>query len=151
MSTVRYETDDAIFYFDLQDVERILKDLISKYNVTEAAKLLEIISSHPADWNVIPIRSTYFPFIILDLLKEEKGSVLCDTCRKTYHAKDLKSIPIGFGKSPFSVPQPSCQKKGGFFRRLFRKKARLQTGGFGGEAYLCPEDHELISVMTWIS
>ena len=49
MSTVRYENEDAIFYFDLQDVEPILKHLLSEPNVCQAAKLLETISSHHAD------------------------------------------------------------------------------------------------------
>jgi len=138
MPTVRYENDDAIFYFDLQDVERILKLLISKYAVPEASKLLEKISSHSA--NLVPIRSSCFPFIILDLLKECRGSIQCKACGKTYPAKDLKSIPVGFGKTPFSVPQPS-----------FKESTRLRMSMYGGEAYLCPEDHELISVRTWIS
>ena len=149
MPTVRYENDDAIFYFDLQDVERILKLLISEYAVPEASKLSETITSHPAD--LISIRSSYFPFIILDLLKESRGSIQCKACRKTYPAKDLKSIPVGFGKSPLSVSQPSFKDKGGLLRRLFKKKTRSRMSMCGGEAYLCPENHELISVRTWIS
>ena len=149
MSTVRYETDDAIFYFDLEDVEQILKHLLSENNIPEAVKLLRTISSNPAD--LIPVTSSYFQFITLDLLNEEKGSVLCSACRKTYAAQNLKSIPIGCGKSPFSVPQSPFKKKGGFLRRLFRKRTRLRLSSFGGEEYLCPEGHELISVRTWIS
>jgi hypothetical protein len=47
------------------------------------------------------------------------------------------------------VKQCPIQKKGGILRRLFGKRIRVNT--FGGESYLCPEEHELISVMTWIS
>ena len=61
MTTIRYEADDAIFYFDLQNVERILKDLISKHNVPEAAKLLEIISSHPRRLECHPYQIHLFP------------------------------------------------------------------------------------------
>ena len=149
MSTVRYENDDAIFYFDVRDVERILKQIISEHDVPGAVRLLETIASHPAD--LIPIRSSYFPLIILDLLKESRGTIQCKACRRTYPAKDLKSIPVGFGKTPFSVPQPSFKDKGGLLIRLFKKRARLRMSMYGGEAYLCPEDHELISVRTWIS
>jgi hypothetical protein len=68
MSTVRYETGEAIFYFDRPDVQRILKHLTSKNHVPEASKLLEKISSRPAD--LILLGSSYFRFIILELLKD---------------------------------------------------------------------------------
>ena len=147
MSTARYENKEAILYLDVQDVEQILCHLISEDNVPEAAELLEKIHSHPAD--LIPIKSSYFPFIILDLFKEDRGSIQCKICRKTYPARDLKLIPIGSGENPFSVKQWSIQEKGGILNRLFSRRFHIST--FGGESYLCQEGHELISVIAWIN
>ena len=65
-----FETDNAIFHFESSDAICHLK-YYSEQNVREATELLETISSSSAE--VINIESDYFGFIVLDLIKAEKG------------------------------------------------------------------------------
>ncbi len=61
-----------------------------------------------------------------------------------YKAGQLKPITVGHGKSPFEV---NMGKKGGV-KNIFRTKQK-QPAMLGGKGYKCPEDHELISMITW--
>ena len=61
-----------------------------------------------------------------------------------FKAIQLKSISIGHGVSPFEV---NIQKEGGITNLLIKK--RKQPSMFGGKGYVCPEGHELISMITW--
>jgi hypothetical protein len=144
VQTVVFETDNAIFYFESSDAICHLK-YYSKQKVREAIKLLETISSSSSE--VINIESDYFGFIVLDLIKAGKGEAYCKTCEKIYCPGQLASLPVGFGESPFSV---NFKEKEGIIRRLFSKKKRIIYMR-GGEAYDCPNGHELISMITWIS
>jgi hypothetical protein len=147
MNTVIFETPNAIFRFELPDVISHLK-YYSEQNVREATELLKTISSSSSE--VINIESDYFGYIVLNMLKDDKGSIFCKTCQKNYLSRQLQSIPVGFGKSPFEV---NLKEEGGIIKnlfRLFRKQKRIM-GMRGGEAYDCPEGHELISMITWVT
>ena len=141
MQTVVFETKNALFYFESSDAVRHLK-YYSEQNVREAIELLETISSSSSE--IINIESDYFGFIVLDLIKEEKGEAYCKTCEKIYYPGQLVSKQVGFGKSPVEVKH---KQKGGIIKRIFAKK-RLICGR-GGEAYECPKGHELIGMITW--
>ena len=149
MRTVVFETDNAIFYFELSDAICQLKHYSEK-DVYEATELLRTISSSSSE--VINIELNYFGYIVLNLLKEGKGSVLCKPCQKIYMPSQLLSMPVGFGKSPFEI---NIKEEGGIVKRivknLFGKKKPKITSMRGGIAYACLEHHVLISMITWIS
>jgi hypothetical protein len=142
VQTVVFETNNAIFYFESSDAICHLK-YYSEQKVREAIELLETISSSSSE--VINIESDYFGFIVLDLIKTEKGEVYCKVCKKIYYPDKLRSIPLGFGKTPLSI---NLKEKGGIIKRIFGKKRLIR--GRGGEGYICPNGHELISAITWI-
>jgi hypothetical protein len=144
MQTVIFETQNAIFYFDASDAISILNYYAIEHKVSEAVQLLVSIESSSSE--SIKISSHYFGYIVLDLLGKGKGSVFCKPCEKTYPAGQLRSLPLGFGKSPFLV---NLKQEGGMIKRLFSKKKRIT--GRGGEAYDCPNGHKLIGMITWIS
>ena len=143
MPTVMFQNRNAIFDFVLPDVIDRLK-YYSDQKVQEATEILEAISACPSE--AIKVESDYFGYIILDLIKANKGHVYCKVCKETYDSNQLSSRPLGFGKSPFSI---NLKEKGGMIKRLFTKKKRIT--GRGGEAYDCPKGHELIGMITWIS
>ena len=143
MKIVMFENPNAIFDFELPDVIDSLK-YYSDQNVHEATKILDAISSCPSP--TIKVTSDYFGYIVLDLVKADKGHVYCKVCKEMYDPSQLRSIPLGFGKSPFSI---NLEEKGGMIKKLFGKKQRIT--GRGGEAYDCPKGHELIGMITWIS
>jgi len=143
MKIVMFENLNAIFEFELPDVIDHLK-YYSDQNVHEATEILDAISSCPSP--TIKVASDYFGYIVLDLMKADKGHVYCKVCKETYDPGQLRSRPLGFGKSPFSI---NLKEKGGIIKRLFNKKKLVS--GRGGEAYDCPYGHELIGMITWIS
>jgi hypothetical protein len=142
MHTVIFETQNAIFYFDVPDAVSSLRFYAIEHKVSEAAKLLLSIESSSSE--PITLSNEYFGYIVLDLLGKEKGNVFCKPCQKTYLSTELASIPMGFGKTPFSV---NLEEKGGIFRKLFGRKKRIC--GSAGQRYLCPYGHELIGMTTW--
>ena len=140
MSTITYETEKAIFTFNLTDVTESLmqsNDTTDTFN-----KLLHHLSSSPPGIIKIPEENNNFGYITLDLLKKEKGSITCKACSKTYNPDQLKPTIIGHGTSPFNL-----KEKGGI-KKLLKKGQRL-PGLFGGRGFDCPQGHELISMITW--
>ena len=143
MKIVMYENRNAIFNFELPDVIDRLK-YYSDQNVHEATEILDAISSCPSP--TIEVTSEYFGYIVLDLIKTDKGHVYCKVCKEMYDPSQLTSRPLGLGKSPFSI---NLKEKGMMIKRLFSKKKRIT--GRGGEKYECSKGHELIGMITWIS
>ncbi len=144
MAKVRYETDDAIFEFDLLKVVERLNYYAAEHKVDEAAQLLDFIAESSDDSINIPEKYDYFGYIALALLSKGEGSVVCKTCKKAYQIDQLKPFTVGHGKSPLSV---NIEEKGKI-KKLFGKKQRL-PGMIGGRGYECPEGHTLISMITW--
>jgi hypothetical protein len=144
-NAVTFGTEGAIFYFNTPDVISSLKYYAIEHKVSEAGELLLSIESSSSE--SIKMSSHYFGYIVLDLLGKGKGSVFCKPCQKTYPAGQIHSLPVGFGKSPFSV---NLKKKEGIVKRFFGKKKRLMCMR-GGEAYDCPNGHRLISMITWVT
>ena len=75
----------------------------------------------------------------------EKGTVLCKLCDKTYIPRDLKAISLGHGKTPFEINIPHEKKEA---LEIFHKNQKL-SGLFGGNGYTCPGNHELITLIKW--
>ena len=147
METAIFETDNAIFSFDLADVQDLLSCYSSEHQVEEATDQLKVLESIPGDIRKVPPENEFFDYVVLDLLGKGKGSIFCKPCQKTYQAKQLQSFPLGFGESPLSV---KVKMKGGFFKRLFAQRTK-RMGMMGGKEFQCPEGHELIAMITWIS
>jgi hypothetical protein len=122
MSTVFYQTENAVFEFSKNDVENHIKLLEKEHDIEEASKLS----------------------VLLDLIAAGKGSVICKVCGKKYQATELKETAIGFGRNPFDVNI----KQRGSVRNLFRRKQKLPAM-FGGKGYECPKGHELLALVTW--
>jgi hypothetical protein len=144
MRAVIFETQNAVFKFDQKEVKEIILCNRSKYDLDQVANLQDLISTECNETIVIPEEPVYFDSIALDLIRTGTGSVFCKTCNKRYSVKQLKSIKVGGGAKPFFIRQ---EKKKGIKR--FLKKRRKPPSMCGGEGYTCPEDHDLISMITW--
>ena len=143
MSKITYQTDEAIFEFDLPPAIDKLNHCATEHNVDEAQELINFIAESSEDTITIPEKYDYFGYIALDLLDQKNGSIKCKICNKTYQPNQLKPTIVGHGKSPFSI---NYKKKGGI-KKLFGKKQKLP--GLGGSGYDCPKGHNLISMITW--
>jgi hypothetical protein len=122
MSTVFYQTENAVFEFSQKDIEDHIKLLTKEYDIEEPSNSV----------------------VVLDLIAAGKGSVICKVCGKKYRANELRPVTVGHGRSPFDV---NLKQKGGA-RNLFRRKQKLPAL-FGGKGYQCPEGHELVALITW--
>lgn len=147
MTSVIFEVENATFEFDRNEVRELLNRYISEHKVDEAIQILDFISISSDSPIETPKVYDYFGYIALDLMGEGKGSARCKTCNQTYKPDDLKPTVLGHGESPFSV---NLKKKGGIIKSLFGKKQRLPAM-FGGKGYQCPQGHELISMVTWMT
>jgi uncharacterized Zn-finger protein len=121
MNTVFYQSENAIFEVSQNDVEDHIELLKKEQEIEEPSKLS----------------------VVLDLIAAGKGSVTCKVCGKQYRATELKPVTVGHGKTPFDV---KIRMKGGV-KGFFLKKRRMPL--YGGTAYECPANHQLISAITW--
>ena len=84
MAKVSYETDDALFEFDLVEAIETLNHYASEYKDDEAAQLLDFIAESSDESVTLPEKHDYFGYIVLDLLSQEQGSIKYKSCSKTY-------------------------------------------------------------------
>ena len=144
MSKITYQTDEAIFEFDLPSAIDKLEHYATEHNVDEARELINFIAESSEDSITIPTDYDYFGYIALDLLDQKNGSIKCKICNKTYQPNQLIATIVGHGKSPFSI---NSKEKGGI-KNVFKRKQKL-PGMLGGKRYDCPKEHNLISMITW--
>lgn len=111
MNTIIFNTENAVFKFALKEVKERLICKHSQYDPDEVARLAELISTDNDKTILNPDDHHYFGFVVLDIISEGIGTVICKICGKTYEADQLKEFAIGHGKSPFNINQ---QQKGGF-------------------------------------
>jgi hypothetical protein len=142
MNTVIFQTEKAVFKFDLKEVKEHLIVSESEYDPDEVFKLLDFISTDSDETILNPDGHDYFGYVALDLISAGKGKVTCIICGETYEAGHLKEFVVGHGKSPFNI---NHEQKGGF--SLFEK--RKNPSMFGGKGYECLAGHELIAMETW--
>jgi len=140
MTTVIYETDNAIFSFTSTDVTVCITQ--SNNKTEQLNTLLDHLTSSPPDLITIPKQNTDFAYIALDLIEKGKGSITCKICNKTYRPDQLQPTIAGHGTSPFNL-----KEKGGI--KMILKKGQRLPGMFGGHRFTCPKGHELISMITW--
>ena len=144
MNTIIFKTKDAVFKFNQDDTKKVIIRNINKYDIIETDKLLNQISADHLKTIIIPAEPVYFNLIALDLIKSGHGTAFCNTCNQTYSAGQLKAAVIGAGTTPLTI---QLNKKG-VLKRMFSKRQKPPSIS-GGISYLCPENHNLISVTTW--
>ena len=144
MNTVIFKTEEAIFQFDRKTVMECLEQRKLSYEIKELDLLLDVISSQP-DQNILSsAEHQYFGFIVLDLISAGKGSMVCKNCGKRYCSNQLEGYTVGpLGEASFKAIKGKIRG----FKSLFRKK----FGMYGGKGYKCPEGHELIFMISWIT
>ena len=103
MSKITYQTDEAIFEFDLPPAIEKLEHYSTEHNVDEARELINFIAESSEKSITIPEKYDYFSYVALDLLDQKNGSIKCKSCNKTYQPNQLKPTIVGHGKSPFSI------------------------------------------------
>ena len=146
MNTLIFKTEDAIFQFDRESVIERLEHRKTLYEIKELDNLIQVLSSPPDQTVLSSAEHQYFGFIALDLINSNEGSVVCKICNKHYDARLLKA----FSKAPDDASIKVYTGKEGKFKNLFRKKPKL-PGMYGGKGYRCPEGHELIYLVTWVT
>ncbi len=145
---VQFQADSATFYFQASDVKEALMRRDDQVGDGRSHPLIEtLLSDSGLKIIVIPDDDRDFPFIVLDLLKAQLGSVYCHTCMEEYGAGELKSALVGHGKTPLSSDSAGI---GRFIKGVLRgnRKRLSLTGGAG---YACPSGHDVISKGTWVS
>jgi len=147
MSTVIFETEEAIFQFNRHAVMECLNHRKTLYEIKELDLLLDVIRSQPETATLSIEEHRYFGFIALDLINDGEGSALCKTCNKQYRSNQLKVFTAGPDETAFKT---SAGKKR-VFKDLFRKKPK-PIGLSGWKGVKCPEGgHTLIFMRTWIT
>jgi hypothetical protein len=144
MARVLFDTGSALLDFDREEVMERVSSFTESHRLETAAHLRELVFSPADETTIIHPDMTNFRVLALELLGDGIGKVTCKTCDKIYDAKELNRIKVGHGESPFSVPL----ERRGWLRRLFRRKVKL-PGMLGGKGFACPQNHELISLITW--
>jgi hypothetical protein len=144
MARVLYDTGIALLEFDREEVMERISSFKERHGVERPAHLRELVFFHTDEPTIIPPKMTNFRVLALELLADGIGKVTCKACNKIYDEKELKRIKVGHGESPFSVPLERRR----WIKRLFRRKMKL-PGMLGGKGFACPQNHELISLITW--
>ena len=121
MSKITYETEEAIFEFDLPPAIERLEYYATEHNVDEARELLNFIAESSEESITIPEKYDYFSYVALDLLDQKNGSIICKSCNKTYPSEQLKPTIVGHGKNPLSI---NSTEKGGI-KNVFKRKQKL--------------------------
>jgi len=144
MHSVIYKTQDAVFKFSQTTVKDIIINNENKYDIEECDSLLNLISIGEIKAINIPEEPVYFNELILDLIGAGHGSIICNTCNKTYTPRQLKPIKMGIEKDFSNIQN---QKKG-IIKHLFTKNKKPPSIS-GSERYLCPDNHILVSGRRW--
>jgi hypothetical protein len=117
-----------------------------EHHIQEATDLLKFIDSFSGRAIRIQTGNPVFPFVVMEILEKGHAHVFFKECGENYKAEQLQVRDLCLGSNPLEV---KIVQKGGSLRRLFGRIKR--TNGMGGKRYLCPNGHELIAVITWIS
>jgi hypothetical protein len=145
MPEIIYETDDAIFNFDMDSVIKHLKAATANNSLLNADSILDFINSQSGDSIEIPSDYDQFGYVILDLVDAGTGSAYCKICDKTYDANQLTPTVIGHGGTPFDAKIYIRELK-----RITGKPIKC-VGMQGGKGFNCPDNHQLIAMITWMS
>ena len=165
MDQITFKTENGIFDFAKTDVFERLNFHKKELNSLEADMIEKYLScgGGGCHHNIVSEEYDYFDIIALELIEKEKGEVTCKKCDKTYQASELKYIKVGHGRTPFDDDSQEkndrLRFKAIFGERWFRvaidniknpfRKKNSNPPMFGGKGYACPNDHELITLVTW--
>ena len=144
-----YENETAQMIFYYQKAVESLQRRIRSYQVPEDIQLLQWI--HQTFDNDITINASHplagrFCYLIFDLITDGQGIAYCNNCCSQYKATDLTINKIS------TIQRPSRTKKVlKLLKREFNIKGKFNTPGFGTKQLLCPEDHMLLSVRSWMT
>ena len=146
---ILYKNETAQMIFDYQKAVESLQRRIRQYQVPEDIKLLQFIQqSSETDMtiNADHLLAGRFCYLAFDLVSDGQGIAYCNNCCSQYKATDLTINNIS------TIQRPSRTKKVlKLLKREFNIKGKFNTPGFGTKQLLCPEDHMLLSVRTWMS
>jgi len=124
MDKITYKTKNGIFEFPESDVFERLQYHENELNSLEADTIEKYLSCRSCHPNVVPEEYDYFDIIALELIENEKGTVICKKCDETYKARELKPLQVGHGRIP---PDENTQRetyrltlRGIFSRNLIR-------------------------------
>ena len=163
MEQITLKTENGIFEFAKSDVFERLKYHKKELNSLDADMIEKYLSCRGCHPNVVPEEYDYFTIIAMELIEKEKGSVVCKKCDETFKASELKSIKVGHGRTPFEESahreNDRLRLRAIFGKEIFRfaidniknpfRKRNSNPPMFGGKGYACPNDHELITLVTW--
>jgi len=165
MDKIMYKTENAIFEWAKSDVFERLTFHKKELNSVEADMVAKYLScgGGGCHHNVVPEEYDYFTIIAVELIEKEKGEVTCKVCDETFESSELKSIKVGHGRTPFDddshEKNDRLKLRAIFGERCFRvvidniknpfRKKNSNPPMFGGKGYACPNDHELITLVTW--
>ncbi len=165
MDKITYKTENGIFEFDRPDVLERLQNHKTKFNSLEADMIAKYLScgGGGCHHNIVPEEYDYFTIIAVELIDKAKGSVICKKCDETFESRELKSIKVGHGRTPFDddshEKNDRLKLRAIFGERCFRvvidniknpfRKKNSNPPMFGGKGFACPNDHELITLVTW--
>ena len=144
-----YENTYAKLTFDCRQTIKSLQRRIRLYQVQDDINLLQSIQQ--SSENVITINASHplagrFCYLIFDLITDGQGIAYCNNCCSQYKATDLTINKIS------TIQRPSRTKKVlKLLKREFNIKGKFNTPGFGTKQLLCPEDHMLLSVRSWMT
>ena len=146
---IQYENETAQIIFDYRKVVISLQSRIRKYQVPEDIQLLQWIqqiSDNDITINEHDPLANRFSCLAFDLVSDGHGIAYCNNCCSQYKATDLTINKIS------TIQRPSRTKKVlKLLKREFNIKGKFNTPGFGIKQLLCPEDHILLSVRTWMT
>jgi hypothetical protein len=145
MSTGFFETEKAIFHFELREVPSCLRDH-SDDQLEEATDLLNILKSSSSEPKKISGEKGFFGYILLDLLSKNGGFAFCKACQKTYLSEQLQPTLIQFKEILFSI---MSKRKGEFLKGVLKREIKGEGVGpcrllFSFLHYLTRSRHEPI-------
>jgi len=146
---INYENETALMAFDYRKAVISLQRRIRQYQLPEDIKLLRFVQQSPETDMTInsdhPLADR-FCYLIFDLISDEHVVASCKYCGRQYKETDLNV------KETSKIQKTSQTKKlQRFLKREFNMKGKLKTQGFGTKQLLCPQQHILLCIRTWMS
>jgi hypothetical protein len=157
MAKVIYENDRAILSFESQDVIKTLYRHIKEYKLPHDSELMAWIVNQSNNGNVdVTIEEDEgltrefghrIIYVVRGLLLKEKGTVFCKSCRKTIPASNIHMLKRSISNHLKGIDSKIIKT----MKQDYGLSGIIDIGGLGGTRFYCDHDHEIFSVMEWIS
>lgn len=149
IAEIIYENDKVNLTFNYRKAVELLQRRIRQYQIPEDIKLLQWIQQtfdNDITINADHLLANRFSCLAFDLVSDGQGIAYCNNCCSQYKATDLTINKIS------TIQRPSrTEKVLELLKREFNIKGKFNTPGFGTKQLLCPEDHMLLSVRSWMT